>query len=605
MGTIQFKLAAKILSLLVFIGMTACTGQRGFEFSQRPSSPITDGGLGVIITPSPEPTPSPTPGTIGDGSPSPSPTPSPSPSHSESQPDPQPQPDPSASPSASASASESVPTPEPSQSESLPQPEPSSSSSNPNQPDPDPTPTPIPSPTPTPTPTPPVPVPSPSTSSAPPVVCDPNAIQIPAQYGLKAELYAGNANYADNVDQLINSPITEKISADIFLGNLSIPTVRFTNGFTTTSGEKLKDNQGHVLVEYFALDIRSQIALAAEDREGDYQIALLADDGVRLDIQGENGHTINLINDDGIHPTQMSCANRVIHLRHGKQIPFELKYFQGPREHIALTMMWRRVERSSSASGPAESLCGTSGNGAFWNSDVNPSAPTDNFVQLIANGWSVMKPLNFVLEAGVRNMCSNDPGEDPGTGGGEENNESPQPCTSYLPLPRNHIVPARGSSGACYYKKLVTSTQSLDSSEYPRMRRDLIARNHDGGTPYPRIMGAGAVRFTLAGPRDVVLSSTIEGETPMIVDNFILTEMQTSRGFVASGYGTEDSLQNGQLLLRGQDVPFESYAPWGQASVPALHLEEALPLNETVWLKASSFDCGVVGHTDDIYVVFR
>lgn len=67
------------------------------------------------------------------------------------------------------------------------------------------------------------------------------------------------------------------------------------------------------------------------DPEGDYQIALLADDGAVLQASDTGAGFTTLIDNDGTHPTKMACASRTVHMSRDSRIPIKLDYYQGPR----------------------------------------------------------------------------------------------------------------------------------------------------------------------------------------------------------------------------------------------------------------------------------
>src|SRR5690606_18921964 len=93
-------------------------------------------------------------------------------------------------------------------------------------------------------------------------------------------------------------------------------------------------------------------------------------------------------------------------LRQLETLPLKLRYFQGPRHHIALQLLWRPV------GGPVETHCGRQGNYLFFNPD-DDSAPTSTYQQLLARGWQVVPPEAFrIPDDEVTNPCNSEPVQD-------------------------------------------------------------------------------------------------------------------------------------------------------------------------------------------------
>ena len=108
-----------------------------------------------------------------------------------------------------------------------------------------------------------------------------------------------------------------------------MPTESFSDGFATGSGTYLSDNSGKKLIEYFALHIQSNIELTPNDPEGQYQFALVSDDGSIMQVNNGNGW-VSLINNDGDHETELGCAKQSVALTHSSELPIQIDYFQGP-----------------------------------------------------------------------------------------------------------------------------------------------------------------------------------------------------------------------------------------------------------------------------------
>jgi hypothetical protein len=239
---------------------------------------------------------------------------------------------------------------------------------------------------------------NPANPNPPPatVVCDPfnQANIVDPRMGIEGSLYSAGGRLSSsacaNSSQCTSRDYIKKgtkADAVLFLSQIFVPTRDFTAGFSADGQNTLKDANNQDLVEWFALDLHSQLVLDAADMEGDYQIAVVSDDGHTMDIQGTE-----FLRDEGEHSPQLKCSSSTIHLTHENAYPFRLTYFQGPRTQISLVMMWRRVDATTNLAD-----CGTS-DGYIADQNKLPSS-------LRSRGWKIPQPSNFQLEAG-KNLCS-------------------------------------------------------------------------------------------------------------------------------------------------------------------------------------------------------
>jgi hypothetical protein len=85
------------------------------------------------------------------------------------------------------------------------------------------------------------------------------------------------------------------------------------------------------LVEWFGLDIRFTVNIA---EAGTWEMALVSDDGAILSIDD-----VDVIDNDGVHGPRARLARVRLPagIRH-----FRVRYFQGPRQDIALVLVWKR-----------------------------------------------------------------------------------------------------------------------------------------------------------------------------------------------------------------------------------------------------------------------
>lgn len=197
------------------------------------------------------------------------------------------------------------------------------------------------------------PIPPVVDTPAPPVICDPfsTGSTCAAGEGLKGSLYylASNdtnsprAKIADIIDFGL------KATSQVVLSQLNIPTRNWTDGFPGSDGTPIKNTDGQPLNEWFALDLAGTIRVNSElaKSSDDYQFAqfaLMTDDGSILEIDGTT-----VINHDNQHSPLWKCAAAAVNLKSGDLHQIRVRYFQGPRNQIALQLMWRPWSQHASS----------------------------------------------------------------------------------------------------------------------------------------------------------------------------------------------------------------------------------------------------------------
>jgi hypothetical protein len=179
--------------------------------------------------------------------------------------------------------------------------------------------------------------------------------------------------------QGVNTNIT------LVLSQLNVPTENFSVGFPIGNGIYLSDLDGNKLVEWFALQVDGVLKLAPGDTAGNYEFALLSDDGSILYLRDPStGQLVPRIQNDGAHSTQLACIDSAIAMDSTTQIPMRLQYFQGPRTEIAIRMLYRK------ASSTRETLCGTSSNFFVNTGTGNPYPEGTSMTKLYNDGWKVL-----------------------------------------------------------------------------------------------------------------------------------------------------------------------------------------------------------------------
>jgi hypothetical protein len=106
----------------------------------------------------------------------------------------------------------------------------------------------------------------------------------------------------------------------VLLGNLDIAERRFSKGFP----------QVEDLYEWFGIRFSGRLQVPSNCQ---CEFKLVSDDGAIVQIDGQP-----IIDNDGIHPTQ--AATGQMNLEAGEHT-IQVDYYQGPRYHIALQLLWR------------------------------------------------------------------------------------------------------------------------------------------------------------------------------------------------------------------------------------------------------------------------
>ena len=234
-------------------------------------------------------------------------------------------------------------------------------------------------------------------------VCDPSATKTTLNGGLVAELFymnsAGSGN-ATTVYNFFDPGMATKSPKQIYFSEINTIPQYWSNGFTTKTGDKVKDDSGNILTEWFALKYFSELRVHDASEEGFYEFANLADDGHIMEAQ-INGVWTRINDDDGLHAPKFGCSITTIEMKIGRPVPIRVYYYQGPATHIANMLMWRKVP-TSALQGDIE--CGQTSSSYFY--DLNTGTQLAPFTGLLARGWSVVPAEAFYLPDTVTNPCT-------------------------------------------------------------------------------------------------------------------------------------------------------------------------------------------------------
>lgn len=197
------------------------------------------------------------------------------------------------------------------------------------------------------------------------------------------------------------------IQSTLYFDKLFVPTRAFDLGFYTQDGTLILNNNSQPIYEYFGLRLETQLMIGAGQEPGWYQMSTLADDGALVSQINTDGSKTVLVNNDGTHATKMACASKAVYMDHNTKIPALIEYYQGPRYHISLVVMWRKLAEGEDPNAPAmDTECGKSGNTRFFNSNVVPSAPTTTYYDMLTRGWKPLDNENYFFPEQARNPCA-------------------------------------------------------------------------------------------------------------------------------------------------------------------------------------------------------
>ncbi len=197
------------------------------------------------------------------------------------------------------------------------------------------------------------------------------------------------------------------IQSTLYFDQILVPTRAFDLGFYTQTGDLVLNSEGEAIYEYFALRLETQLTLADNEEEGWYQMAVLSDDGTLLQEKLPDGSLDTIIDSDGFTPTRMGCSVKSVYLDHDSKVPVVLSYFQGPRYHIALSVMWRPLPAGQNPEDPVMDIeCGRSGNGRYFDSTKVPSEPTQTYYELLERKWKPLSNENYYFPVQASNPCA-------------------------------------------------------------------------------------------------------------------------------------------------------------------------------------------------------
>ena len=239
-------------------------------------------------------------------------------------------------------------------------------------------------------------------------VCDPFNLGSTAQdrglVGNLLYLTDDQPRYSSINDYLDNAV---PIPSTLYFDRVFVPTRAFDLGFYTQDGQIILNQNDEPIYEYFALRLESQLMLADNEQPGWYQLAVLSDDGAILSEKNADGSLTTLVDNDGFTPTRMGCAVKSIYMDRDTKKDIMLAYFQGPRFHIALTVMGRPLPVGADPNAPVSDIeCGRRGNSRYFDSTKIPSEPTSKYYGLLERQWKPLDNENYYFPVQANNPCA-------------------------------------------------------------------------------------------------------------------------------------------------------------------------------------------------------
>lgn len=182
------------------------------------------------------------------------------------------------------------------------------------------------------------------------VICDPfsSTTNCSDGSGLKGSLYYLASDDGTSPRNVVDDIIQNGLRAPwpVVFSQFDVDDRTWTDGFPSTDG-LMKNADGQPLVEWFAFHLKGAISIKPGGVT-EYEFATFSDDGSIMWIDG-----VKVVSHDGQHSPSWMCGGAKVTLSPGVLHSMELKYFQGPRDRIALRVMWRPWSESGRPCGEA------------------------------------------------------------------------------------------------------------------------------------------------------------------------------------------------------------------------------------------------------------
>lgn len=230
-----------------------------------------------------------------------------------------------------------------------------------------------------------------------------------AHYGVDAyaKVFSPKEVKATSVKELFGPKRGKVLARGLRYADISVAPRDCTRGYPAPKeGRVLATKSGKIVSQYLGLSFQGYIAIDAETA-GNYQFALLADDGALLEVF-VNGQWQVLVDNDGFHSVRMKCSSNVVTLTGKALVPFRLYYYQGPRLHLANMLFWKKADvppGNKVGDFQADEACGREGQRLFFSpKDSEPKAP---FTEFLSRGWVTVPASSLIVPAKghLKNPC--------------------------------------------------------------------------------------------------------------------------------------------------------------------------------------------------------
>ncbi len=208
-----------------------------------------------------------------------------------------------------------------------------------------------------------------------------------------------NASHITSVNVILETGY--EADYKVLVPEVFFPSQIFSDGFQIDESTYLTDHNDQVLVEAFAMDLKGRLQLAGQ-QPGHYLFGVISDDGSILDLDVDGDGTFEtLIDNDEYHSPQLKCSVTPVKIGSNSKMNMRLRYFQGPRNVIALTLLMKKVDPNHFSE---DELCGQRDAqngfqffGEYPSPGYQPDLVNSPFGDLLSRGWFVPTAGMFLL----------------------------------------------------------------------------------------------------------------------------------------------------------------------------------------------------------------
>lgn len=247
-------------------------------------------------------------------------------------------------------------------------------------------------------------LPSPVPPGDRPVVYDPldtNGRKRAKHYGIYGKIYSllpSQTRYSASDDY---AAYGRELGVDLYMSQINIPARPFHEGFRPNGGKPLMSASGKPLLEYFGMQLETELVLGPKDEPGLYQLGIISDDGSNVRLIDADGSVESLIAFESSHAPGLGCAVRAVEMSRDTRLHVRIGYYQGPRYQLSLMLLWRKVP-DTLARDLADPLCGKYGVNLLFNPRTTPTTPLKPYKDLLKRGWQLLDNRNFLVPQKIR-----------------------------------------------------------------------------------------------------------------------------------------------------------------------------------------------------------